>query len=221
DPKLVQLEMDLYWITKGGQDPLAYFARWPGRFPMVHVKDSMGPPDNKMADVGAGKIDWKRIFAKEQQAGIKHFFVEHDQPAAGMGLVAIDLLGPDDWDPVREAGLVCSMGYPTARKDFIATGFNDRANHRMLLHELEETIPLAARHAVPNVIAMFGNRRGRGDGEAIDNCVAGLNAIKAQAEEQRVTICLELLNSKIDHPDYQGDRTAFGVAVVKAVGSPR
>ncbi len=81
DPKLVQLEMDLYWITKGGQDPLAYFARWPGRFPMVHVKDSMGPPDNKMADVGAGKIDWKRIFAKEQQAGIKHFFVEHDQPA--------------------------------------------------------------------------------------------------------------------------------------------
>ncbi len=81
DPKLVQMEMDLYWITKGGQDPLAYFARWPGRFPMVHVKDSMGPPDNKMADVGAGKIDWKRIFAKEQQAGIKHFFVEHDQPA--------------------------------------------------------------------------------------------------------------------------------------------
>jgi sugar phosphate isomerase/epimerase len=81
DPTLVQMEMDLYWITKGGQDPLTYFARWPGRFPLVHVKDSMGPPDNKMADVGAGKIDWKRIFAKEQQAGIKHFFVEHDQPA--------------------------------------------------------------------------------------------------------------------------------------------
>src|SRR6266702_3765421 len=81
DPKLVQMEMDLYWITKGGQDPLAYFARWPGRFPMVHVKDSMGPPDNKMADVGAGTIDWKRIFAKQQQAGIKHFFVEDDQPA--------------------------------------------------------------------------------------------------------------------------------------------
>jgi sugar phosphate isomerase/epimerase len=81
DPQLVQMEMDLYWITKGGQDPLAYFARWPGRFPMVHVKDSMGPPDHKMVDVGAGKIDWKRIFAKQQQAGIKHFFVEHDQPA--------------------------------------------------------------------------------------------------------------------------------------------
>jgi len=146
---------------------------------------------------------------------------EFTRVAAGMGLAAIDLLGPEDWDPVREAGLVCSMGYPTARRDFIPTGFNDRANHRMLLRELEETLPLASRHGVPNVIAMFGNRRGKTDGEAIDNCVAGLNAIKPQAEEQRVTICLELLNSKVDHADYQGDRTAFGVSVVKAVGSPR
>ena len=81
DPKLVQLEIDLYWITKGGQDPLAYFARWPGRVPLVHVKDSLGAPDNKMVDVGAGKIDWKRIFARSGQAGIKHYFVEHDQPA--------------------------------------------------------------------------------------------------------------------------------------------
>lgn len=80
DPKLVQYQIDLYWITKGGQDPLAYFARWPGRVPLVHVKDSMGGPEHKMVDVGAGKIDWKRIFAKREQAGIKHFFVEHDQP---------------------------------------------------------------------------------------------------------------------------------------------
>src|SRR6266849_6663078 len=116
---------------------------------------------------------------------------------------AVAALGAADWDPVREAGLVCSMGYPTARNDFIATGFNDRANHRMLLRELEETIPLAARHGVPNVIAMFGNRRGKTDAEAIDTCVAGLNQIKAQAEAERVTICLELLNSKVDHADYQ------------------
>ena len=81
DPKLVQLEIDLYWITKGGQDPLKYFARWPGRIPLVHVKDSGGPPDNKMMDVGAGTIDWKKIFAREDQAGIRHAFVEHDQPA--------------------------------------------------------------------------------------------------------------------------------------------
>jgi sugar phosphate isomerase/epimerase len=81
DPKLVQLEIDLYWMTKGGQDPLAYFARWPGRVPMVHVKDSSGPPDHRMMDVGAGTIDWKRILARREQAGIRHCFVEHDQPA--------------------------------------------------------------------------------------------------------------------------------------------
>jgi sugar phosphate isomerase/epimerase len=81
DPKLVQLEIDLYWMTKGGQDPLAYFARWPGRVPMVHVKDSAGPPEHRMMDVGAGTIDWKRILAKREQAGIRHCFVEHDQPA--------------------------------------------------------------------------------------------------------------------------------------------
>ena len=81
DPKLVQLEVDLYWITKGGQDPLAYFARWPGRFPMVHVKDSAGPPDQRIVEVGAGKIDFKKIFAQSDQAGIKHYFVEHDEPA--------------------------------------------------------------------------------------------------------------------------------------------
>ncbi len=80
DPKLVQLEMDLYWIVKGGQDPLAYFARWPGRFPMVHVKDSAGPPDHKMAAVGAGKIDFRKIFVQSDQAGIRHYFVEHDNP---------------------------------------------------------------------------------------------------------------------------------------------
>ena len=141
--------------------------------------------------------------------------------AAGMGLAGIDLLGADEWQQVRDCGLVCSMGYPGSRRDFIGTGFNDRANHAMLLRELETTIPEAARYGVPNVIAMFGNRRGKSDAEGIDNCVAGLNQIKALAEAQGVTVCLELLNSKVDHKDYQGDHTAFGVAVMKAVNSPR
>src|SRR5690348_3204712 len=112
----------------------------------------------------------------------------------GMGLAAIDLLQPEDWPVVRDAGLVCSMGYPTKRNDFIPTGFNDPANHPMLLRELETTIPLAAKAGVPNVIAMFGNRNGRSDGEAIEACVTGLSQIKALAEEQNVTICVELLN---------------------------
>jgi hydroxypyruvate isomerase len=141
--------------------------------------------------------------------------------ARAMGIAGIDLLQREDWEPVRELGLVCSMGYPTSRRDFIETGFNDRANHPMLLRELEGTIPEAARLGVPNVIAMFGNGEGRSDSQAIESCVAGLRAIAPLAEEHRVTVCLELLNSKVDHPDYQGDSTAFGAQVTQAVGSPR
>jgi sugar phosphate isomerase/epimerase len=84
DPDLVDFEMDLYWVVFGGGDPLDYFNRFPGRFPLVHVKDSAGPPDNKMADVGKGTIDWAKIFAQGKRAGIKHYFVEHDEPANPM-----------------------------------------------------------------------------------------------------------------------------------------
>ncbi|MGH2709342.1 MAG: hydroxypyruvate isomerase family protein [Actinomycetota bacterium] len=141
--------------------------------------------------------------------------------ARTLGLVGIDLLHREDWGRVQELGLICSMGYPTSRREFIENGFCDRANHPMLLRELEAALPLAARHGVPNIIAMFGNRRGTRDAEAVESCVAGLTAVAALAEESRVTICLELLNSKVDHADYQGDSTAFGVQVVSEVGSPR
>jgi sugar phosphate isomerase/epimerase len=82
DPHLVQMEMDLYWIKFADADPLPYFAKWPGRFPLVHVKDMDGSPQHTMMDVGSGVIDWKAIFARRDQAGIRHFIVEHDQPAS-------------------------------------------------------------------------------------------------------------------------------------------
>ena len=141
--------------------------------------------------------------------------------AKDIGLAGIDLLNRGDWAQVRDEGLVCSMGYAADRPHFLTDGFTDPANHAMILRDLEEAIPLAAAAGVPNLIAMFGNRRGRADAEAIDNCVMGLNRIKALAEERGVMICVELLNSKVDHHDYQGDRTSFGVAVVRAVNSPR
>ncbi len=78
DPALVRFEMDLFWITKGGHDPLDYFVRYPGRFPLVHVKDMA--TDGAMVDVGQGRIDFVRIFARARQAGIRHYFVEHDNP---------------------------------------------------------------------------------------------------------------------------------------------
>lgn len=79
DPALVVLEMDIFWLVKGGGDPLAYFRKYPGRFRMVHVKDMDGTPARGMTDVGMGVIDWKEIFAHSREAGIEHYFVEHDQ----------------------------------------------------------------------------------------------------------------------------------------------
>ena len=93
DCALVDFEMDLFWITFGGGDPLAYFAKYPGRFPMVHVKDMVPktrpdiPPDSVQRSVGKGRIDWKQIFARSQQAGIKHYFVEHDNPADALASI--------------------------------------------------------------------------------------------------------------------------------------
>jgi hydroxypyruvate isomerase len=146
---------------------------------------------------------------------------EFARACKAMGLAGIDLLQPEEWAVVRDAGLVPSMGYPTARRDFIATGFNDPSHHAMLLRELEATIPRAAREGVPNVIAMFGNRNGRSDEAGMASCIAGLKRIAPLAEEHKVTICVELLNSKIDHKDYQGDHTAFGAAVIRGIGSSR
>ncbi len=93
DPELVKMELDLCWITVGGQDPVKYFERYPGRFPMVHVKDVKQIPSDKnqvnfdgvlpgMTEVGSGIIDWRRIFAASGTGGVKHYFVEHDQPQA-------------------------------------------------------------------------------------------------------------------------------------------
>lgn len=79
DPKLVQMEIDLYWIAKAGYDPLTYFEKYPGRFTLCHVKDMA--TGQKMVEVGAGQIDFAKIFAQSPQAGLKHYFVEHDEPA--------------------------------------------------------------------------------------------------------------------------------------------
>lgn len=138
-----------------------------------------------------------------------------------MGVGALDLVFPDEWAAVNDSGLSVSMGYASRREHFIEVGFNDPAHHAMLLRELETAIPLASGAGVKNLIAMFGNRSPAiGEIQARDNCVAGLARIAPLAAEHGVTICVELLNSKVDHPGYQGDHTAFGVAVMKEVGSP-
>jgi hydroxypyruvate isomerase len=141
--------------------------------------------------------------------------------AKTIGFDAIDLLYPDEWLVARDSGLKCSMGYAARRERFIQNGFNDPANHPMLLAELEAGIPLAAQAGVPNLIAMFGNRHGASQAEDMASCVTGLSKIAPLAEKHGVTICVELLNSRIDHAGYEGDHTAFGVDIIQAVGSLR
>ena len=140
----------------------------------------------------------------------------------GMGFAGIDLLNVDEWQTARDAGLTVSMGYPSRRDKFIQTGFNNPDNHALLLGELESALPAAGHAGVANLIAMFGNRDpARDERAAVDACVAGLSKIAPLAEESGVTICVELLNSRIDHAAYQGDHTAFGVEVISRVSSPR
>ena len=138
--------------------------------------------------------------------------------AARVGIQGIDLVEPADWPVVKKHGLVPSM---VSGGGTIPVGFNRKENHDKLVEELRTNITRAAAEGVPNVITFSGNRQGLPDQEGLLNCVAGLERIKGFAEEKGVTICMELLNSKVNHKDYQCDHTAWGAEVCKRVNSPR
>ena len=141
--------------------------------------------------------------------------------AKRIGLLGIDLVTPDQYAAVIRAGLVPAMTASTKPND-IPTGLNRLENHDAVLESLKRDITLAAEaKVVPNVITFSGNRKGMPDGEGLKNCVVGLNKIKTYAEERNVTVCVELLNSKVDHKDYMADHVAWGAELVKTVASPR
>lgn len=140
---------------------------------------------------------------------------------AGLGLPAIDLLQPEEWAVAAKHGLLCSTGYPGEGSGTIPDGLNNPALHDQIFAAFKGGIPKAKAAKVRNLITFFGNRKGMPDEQAIDNCVAVLNRIKPIAEDHEVTVVVELLNSKVDHEDYQGDNTPFGVKVMERVGSPR
>lgn len=138
--------------------------------------------------------------------------------AARIGYQAIDLIGPDEWGMAKKYGLTASM-VPGAGS--ISDGLNRRENHERLEAEFRKNIDLAADAGLTNVITFSGNRRGQADDEGIRNCVEGLKRIAGYAEEKKINICMEYLNSKVDHKDYQCDHIAFGVAIARQLGSPR
>jgi hydroxypyruvate isomerase len=139
--------------------------------------------------------------------------------AAQIGLKGVDLLGPEEYEIPGRHGLVCTMAYAGGGE--IPSALNRVENHARIEEGFRKNIPLAAKAGVPNVITFSGNRAGMSDDEGAKNTIAGLNRVKKIAEDNGVTICMELLNSKVNHKDYMCDHTAWGVQVVQAVNSPR
>ena len=140
--------------------------------------------------------------------------------AAEVGLKGVDLVGPQDWPTLKKYGLVPTMAPGGAS---IRDGINRVENHAAIEERLRTAIEQAAAAGVPNVIMLSGERKGLSDEKGADNCVAFFNKVKALAEDKGITVCMELLNSKVNHPDYQCDRTAWGAGVCPAqrVNSPR
>jgi hydroxypyruvate isomerase len=138
--------------------------------------------------------------------------------AAEMGLAGIDLLEQAEWDVPSRYGLKCTMGY--AGGGSIQDALNRVEHHAEIEANFRKYIPLAAKAGVANVITFSGNRKGLTDEDGARNTVAGLNRVKKIAEDHGVTICLELLNSKVNHPGYMADHTAWGARVMQEVNSP-
>lgn len=137
--------------------------------------------------------------------------------AKKIGLVGIDLVGPSDWLTLKKHGLLGTM----TPSHGITKGLNRIENHEECLAKIRKSIEQNVDAGFKNVICFSGNRDGRDDEEGLKNCVIALKKIVGFAEKQNITISMELLNSKRNHPDYMCDRTHWGVELAKRVGSPK
>jgi hydroxypyruvate isomerase len=141
------------------------------------------------------------------------FFAE----AKKIGYSAIELVGRELWDDVRAAGLsIATHGVGS-----LTDGLNHKENHAKIEDECRKTLEDAVKYKVPNLIVFSGNRKGLDDETGAANTAEGLKRLAPHAERAGVTLILELLNSKVDHKDYQCDHTAWGVKVIEAVKSKR
>jgi hydroxypyruvate isomerase len=144
-----------------------------------------------------------------------------DQEAAlavEMGVVGMDLVGRKDWDTVKKHGLVATM---VSGAGGIRLGLNDKSMRAKFLTDFKKNIAAAAEYHWPNVITMAGDRKGISDEEGMDNCHLVLREAVKIAEDHNVTICMELLNSRVNHPGYMCDKSAWGFELCKRVDSPR
>jgi len=139
------------------------------------------------------------------------------EEAKKIGYQSIELLTIDQYKNVKPYGLTCAMLGQVS----ISNGLNRKEFHAGIDKELRKNIEFAAAEGIPNVICMSGDRKGMADDDGLKNCLTGLKNIVGFAEEKKVTICMEGLNSKVDHRDYMYDHTKWGVELCKKLGSPR
>ncbi len=151
-------------------------------------------------------------FLKREEMDLDAFAAE----CAKMGLKSIELTSPGQWPTLKKHGLICAM----TPSHGITKGLNRVENHEECLERIRKSIDDTAEAGFPNVICFSGNREGMDDEEGLANCVKALKSIAPYAEQKKVTICLEFLNS-INHRDYMADTTAWCVKLVEQVGSPR
>jgi hydroxypyruvate isomerase len=148
--------------------------------------------------------------------------------AAGMGLKSVELLQPKDFPTLKKHGLACAM--VTAPNTTVGTvtgvggipkAWNRVEYHDALVAEYEDYLKATAEAGFPNLICFSGNRDGMSDLEGLENCVVGLKRILPLAEKLGVTVCMELLNSRVNHKDYMCDKTEWGVELCRRLDSPR
>jgi hydroxypyruvate isomerase len=143
---------------------------------------------------------------------------EFAQAAKDIGIKSIELLGPDQWATVQKYGLTCAMAYTTDLG--LDKGFNNPKLHEKFLKDYTANIPKAADAGLKSVICFSGNANGLSSEKGLRNCARGLEPILKVAEKYNILVQMELLNSRVDHKDYQCDRTEWGVQLCEKLGSP-
>jgi hydroxypyruvate isomerase len=138
--------------------------------------------------------------------------------AKDIGLKAIDLCGPKEWETLKKYGLESSMC--NGAEINLVNGFNHKEYHDKLVQNYTDVISLAAKAGYKNLICFSGNREGMDDETGLKNCVEGLKRILGHAEKNGIVLQMELLNSRVDHKDYMCDRSAWGIELCKRLDTP-
>lgn len=179
------------------------------------------------AQAQAAETTWRITKGRINQSVVGWCFNQMEtavlaKAAAQLGFKSVELVDPKHWPMLKELGLTCAI----AGSHGFVQGFNKVENHDMCGQKISEQIERSAAFGCPNVITFSGIREGITDEEGIKNCVAGIKQVIGLAEQKGITICMEVLNSRVNenmkgHPDYQADRIEFAVEICKQVGSPR